>query len=248
MPSKDFTRFGPFTYPRLGDRAVARAAVASAQALRTAPRRCRREPRDATPCATGETSRLASARTPRMVPPSPHAGPGAVTPHHGSIWGNNKENAAGVTPGPMAYGTTPGAKTNAESVAEVRRRPDTSFTRVSAPISRRQARRRPRLARPMTPAASAFPRPPRPRSRPHTRRRATAASLVAIPPSATRIEESAPSGSADPSRPLLTPRLPSAPPIARGTEHAETRNVATVSLPSPSVASEREQRVERMKA
>jgi len=80
-----------------------------------------------------------------MVPPSPHAGPGTATPHHGSIWGNNKENAAGVTPGPMAYGTTPGAKTNAESVAEVRRRPDTSVTRVSAPIPRPRARRRPRL-------------------------------------------------------------------------------------------------------
>jgi hypothetical protein len=139
-------RFGPFTYPFSRDRAVARwAAVASAHALRTAPRRCRREPRDLVPCATRETSRLASARTPRMVPPSPHAGPGTATPHHGSIWGNNKENAAGVTPGPMAYGTTPGAKTNAESVAEVRRRPDTSVTRVSAPIPRPRARRRPRL-------------------------------------------------------------------------------------------------------
>ena len=138
-------RFGPFTYPRLGDRAVTRAADAPTRAHRTAPRRCRREPRDLAPRATRETSGLASARTPRMVPPSPHAGPGTVTPHHGSLWGNNKENAAGVTPGPMAYGTTPGAKTNAESVAKVRRRPDTSFTRASAPIPRRRARRRPRL-------------------------------------------------------------------------------------------------------
>ena len=52
-----------------------------------------------------------------MVPPSPHVG-GAVTPH--ASRGYNKENTAGMTPGAMAYGTTPGAKTNAESVAEVR--------------------------------------------------------------------------------------------------------------------------------
>ena len=90
-------RFGPFTYPRLGDRAVARAAVAPTRAHRTAPRRCCREPRDLAPRATRETSGRTSARTPRMVPPSPHAGPGTVTPHHGSLWGN-KENAAGVTP------------------------------------------------------------------------------------------------------------------------------------------------------
>jgi len=147
-PAKRFhgkIRFGPFTYPRLGDRAVTRAAVAPTRAHRTAPRRCRRDHRDLAPRATRETSRLAYARAPRMVPPSPHAGPGTVTPHHGSLWGNNKENAAGVTPGPMAYGTTPGAKTNAESVAEVRRRPDTSFTLASAPIPRPRARRRPRL-------------------------------------------------------------------------------------------------------
>jgi len=53
-----------------------------------------------------------------MVPPSPLVGGGAVTPH--ASRGYNKENSSGVTPGTAAYGVTPGAKTNAESVAEVR--------------------------------------------------------------------------------------------------------------------------------
>ena len=76
------------------------------------------EPGEFAARAPRESSRLASAhRYWRMVPPSPHVG-GAVTPH--ASRGYNKENTAGMTPGAMAYGTTPGAKTNAESVAEVR--------------------------------------------------------------------------------------------------------------------------------
>ena len=64
-----------------------------------------------------------------MVPPSPHhfsgAGAATTTPHHAAgAWGNHKENAApvGVTPGAKSYAATPSAKTNAESVAEVRPR------------------------------------------------------------------------------------------------------------------------------
>ena len=192
--------------PLLARRAVARwSAVASAHALRTAPRRCRREPRDLVSCATRETSRLASACTPRMVPPSPHAGPGTATPHHGSIWGNNKENAAGVTPGPMAYGTTPGAKTNAESVAEVRRRPDTSVTRVSAPIPRPRARRRPRLDPCVTRVHRRF-RDRRDRARDRTPGDERSRRTSPFEPSATRTEKPVPSASADPSRPP-PPRL-----------------------------------------
>jgi len=63
-------------------------------------------------------SRLRPRTRLRMVPPSPLVGGGAVTPH--ASRGYNKENSSGVTPGTAAYGVTPGAKTNAESVAEVR--------------------------------------------------------------------------------------------------------------------------------